>query len=116
MSEEWTSTTWFETLRADFLKVTTGLKGPTKIQKTTPPEDIWPEAWTRLSKKQKEKLQIGMMLMPSCKQFAATGGIHEVSGDDNHCLKVNADARLKMEKPTVPVMSCTLGSQCWRER
>ena len=56
-----------------------------------------------------------MMLMPSCKQFAATGGIHEVSADDNDYLKVIADARLKMEKPTVPVMPCTLGSQCWRE-
>ena len=42
--------------------------------------------------------------MPNCKQHAATGGIHEVLTDDRGCVKVIADARLKLERDTAPAM------------
>ena len=51
-SEEWTGTTRFQILRTTLPEgYKEGVNGrPSKIQKTTRPDSIWPEAWTQLSK------------------------------------------------------------------
>ena len=58
----------------DFLKDTSGLmEDPRKSKKTTRPDRIWPEAWTQISKEQKEHiLQNGQKKIPNCKQHGAT--------------------------------------------
>ena len=84
-----------------------------QVQKTTCSGHLWPEAWTRLSKKQKNK-EIAVWEKAHARLHAArcNRGIHEVSADANDYLKVIADARLKPENRTVPVVSCVLGSEC----
>ena len=55
LAEEWTATTRFQILRTRLLE---GHKcvnvRPTKIQKTTRPDSIWPESWTPLFKEQEK--------------------------------------------------------------
>ena len=54
LSEEWSGTTRFWILRTRLPEGYKWVDGrPTKIQNTTRPDRIWPEAWTQLPKEQK---------------------------------------------------------------
>ena len=91
---------------------------PTKIQQSTRPDNTWPEASTRLNKRQKRKQIFTEWAEVNATLQAARRkrGIHEGSADDNDHLNVIGDARLKLGTPIVPAKPCILGSQCWRER
>ena len=56
LSEEWSATARFQILRTRLLEGHSLVNGRlTQVHKTTRPDSFWPEAWTHLSKKHKEK-------------------------------------------------------------
>ena len=84
----------------DFLEGANGLKGrPTKIQKPTRPDSIWPEAWAKLSKKRKRRGNC-RMASSQCQTASSTPQQEKVSTDDKYYLKVIAEALLKLERAT----------------
>ena len=100
LSEEWTGTARFQIPRTRVPEGHKWVHGrPTKIQKITRPDSIWPEALIGFSKKENENiLQNGQKKVPNCKQHAATGKSVRYSTVDKDYFKVIADARLKLEK------------------
>ena len=97
LSEDWTGTTRFQILRTRLEGYIWVSGRPTKIQKITRPDSIWPQAWMQLSKDSSNNVQIGRKSMPNCRQHTAKQ-IYEVSIDSKDNLKVIADARLKFGK------------------
>ena len=91
----------------DFLEGANGLKGrPTKIQKSTRPDSIWPEAWAKLSKKREE--EIAECPEVNDKTANSTPQQEKVSTDDKYYLKVIAEALLKLDSDKDPMMPCVL--------
>ena len=81
LAEEWTATARFQILRTRLLEGYRCVNGrPTKIQKTTRPDSIWPEAWTPLFKEQKKTNELAEWAQDSAKLQAArrNKGTHEV--------------------------------------
>ena len=76
------------------------------------PDSIWPDAWTHLSKKQKEK-EIVEWTDVNAKLQAARHNrrIYDVSADDKDYLKVMTETRLMLQNDNVPVIPCILRSK-----
>ena len=106
ISEKWTGTTRFQILRTRLPEGLRRVNGrPTKIQKTTRPDSIWPEAWTRLSQNQRDKRN-GRMGTRRCQTASSTPQRRNLRGIDRDYFKVIADARLKLEKDTALALPC----------
>ena len=69
----------------------------TKIQQTSRPDNVWPEVWQSLSKKQKIA-ETAKWEIEKVKRDAARNkrGIFEVSADDKDYLKIMSEVRAKM--------------------
>ena len=80
---------------------------PTKVQKTTRPDTIWPEEWLRLSKKQKQQ-QIAASDDDKTRLEEARRRrlVFDVSPEDAEYTKLIFESRAKLERCVVPSMPC----------
>ena len=76
----------------------------TKIQQTSRPDNLWPEVWQSMSKKQKEKAKSKWEIEKVKRKDAREKhGVVEVSPDDNDYLKILSKLRL-LSQPKAPAM------------
>ena len=107
LSSEWTGQTCFELLRP---KPPPGHKWVgsrcTKVQKTTRPDNIWPETWVKMSKKEKN-LAIAEWNIESSKRNEARNlrNLHHIPDDDIDTYnRVMAEKRQELKPPEAPAM------------
>ena len=90
LSEEWTGSTRFQTLRTWLLEgYKCAVESPTKIRKTTRPDSTWPEAWTQLSKETRRiiRLKNGQNEHDKLEAARRNRRIYEVMSDDTRSLQ-----------------------------
>ena len=97
LSEKLTGTTRFQISRAKLLEGFKLVNGrPTKIQKVTRPDSVWPEAWTKFPRNKKTTLQNVWKKVLK----------YEVLTDVKDFFKGSAGARVKLETDTALVLRC----------
>ena len=79
----------------------------TKIQTTSRPDHIWPDAWTRIGKAaQKREKQERAIEKPKLEDARNSTGIYSIDPSDEDHKDIIKNARRKLETPTATATPC----------
>ena len=79
----------------------------TKIQTTSRPDHIWPDAWTRIGKAaQRREKQEWAIEKPKLERARDLRGISPIDPSDEKCGDIIENARRKLETSKAAAMPC----------